>query len=634
MRPASWIGQLGEPTDISWLFGDGGGNHRQPIPRRSALEVLPRVYSFDPIFLGFLRKVVDEANEKLPASVNDRGFCGANGVAVDFSKGKCVAGWSMNPMSYVCNQNDDFATGLGLPLDYHSVRHRQIFEKLWDLVFAEWQPRPLRTPKHSSAGFPTFSYNAIWKRSAGLELLSDIEGVLNCYKKDGLKELAHKAGVVFCYNLNHRSQVDNLGKKRLVHDLLYAYTGGKKGRGDIVADKTVTLPGFPDFSGTRERVVQGAPYLTNLLPQALSTGHLYSLFERFAATFHHTDIKAMAESIPLGYSVVCSDISEYDRSMRTFLLDTMFERMRKKWDERLVDWIDTLLFAPYYTRPLEVDGKRGSFVGGLDLTRDEFPDMPFINRRQVFSGNRSGNALTSLIAKVMKVGDTLCVLDDLLGDCLERMEDYLSGNMPVTIKNNGDDECLIAPSAIVDVYRDYRFGEKQVGYFVAEEEKGQVFSGMMIVPRDGGGFTAWPRLNTVLEKTFIPERSINTVFRPYWPIGMMTRFEGSDNPSHGLLIDIIMKNWRDELTRHYGDLTVMLARAVDAIQFPVASLTAIEKEVLRNPRKLFYAISEDDVSDEIIAQIMGANIMPHEYKDFFRYYTGTIDLSHSSKYKL
>lgn len=624
-----WVDALGPSTDISWLFGDGNGNHAVPLVSRSRIQIVTGVYSFDPRYLNFLDKLVDKVGSTIRHGVDSEGFCCETGLPKPVDNLRTVAGYGANPISYVVCDNSSFIKELGLPDSYRSKRHQAIFEQMWDITFSEWVPRSLKITQDSTAGFPTFSFSAVWKKSASIHIFNNIDRVLDCFEKRDLDEFAHEWGIVFCFNNGKRSQVDSVGKERISFGLQYALSGGLIDD-NVIADKTISsevVGGFNahKFSATRERVVQGASFLSNIVLSGMSTGHMYSMFERFSYTFHHTDIKTAVESIPPGYSLVASDIKEYDRSMATFLIDTMLERARLKWDKRLVDWCELQLFAPYYTRPVDIAGKRGQFVGGQDVDPSDLSRLPFLRKRQIFAGNRSGHAWTSLIAKIMKVADTLCVVDDLMGDVLERMESYLRGEMPVKIKNNGDDEILIAPADIVKLYREYRFNpDKQVGYFVAEPEVGQIFSGSMIMKKSEGGFTASPRISTFFEKTFVPERSVGSNFRKYWTIGILERFNSNDNASHPAAVEAVMSTWRDNMSEHFGDLMSIVKTAHQQLALPDIALSEADRAVLRNPRKLFYQYVEEDINPAVLKLVFGGNILPQEYESFQRFYYGKV----------
>lgn len=622
-----WLKKLGGFDGLPWLFGDGVANHRSSLIPRKSLEVFTHVYTFDPRFHNFMRHLVERLNHDLSPQVDDDLFA-VKGVAQDFNKLLTVAGYGSSPASFVCNENADYARSLGLPSSFRTPRHKAIFEKIWEVTFAEWTARPLRIPKHSTSGFPAFTYDPVWKRETGVHTLGGIDEVMSLVHHGELEDVARDHGIVFCYNLGIRAQVDNPDKVRTAFDLQYASSGGRRGKGDIVCDKRVVLGDgsvVEGFCASRIRVVQGAPFLTGLPLQAIATGHLYSLFKRFPTMFHTTNIKADAEAIPVGHDVLCTDISDYDRSMQAFMLDVMLDKARGVWDERLITWCERLLYAPYYTRPLTPDGRRGVFVGASDLTRSEKERIPYLNRRQVFGGNRSGHPWTSLIAKVMKVADDLCIIDDLMGDVIERFDDYMQGRMAFVIKNNGDDVLLHAPRDLMARYKAYRFGEQQRGYFVASPELGQVFSGDMILRRPEGGYTSCPRLHTLFEKMLVPERGINTVFRSRWTIGILARLMNETHPLHHVAIEAFASTWRDHMQRDFGDFFQMLTDAHALVNIDVNALSAIDKEVLDDPKKLHYKYVEEDVSPDVLRIVLGTNISYDEYKHIpERYYSGSV----------
>lgn len=619
VKPA-WVDAVGDPSTPGWLFSDGVGNHKTPLVSRSPRMLLPKVLSFDDRVLKFIRAWADSSSSELPASVDAAGFVGANGIHRDFSQLKTVAGYSMTPMSYTPVDNAAYAAELGLPADFHSTRHREIFDALWDRIFGSWTPRSIKVPDLSTMGPPVWSNEAHVKRSYGSWLFDHSEEVLSTFASGDLYALARDYGVVHMYNIGRRDQVDTVGKVRLVFPLDYALSAGKKGA-PIAADKRVVMDDgrvYEDFSAGRARVYHGGAFSMNLFLQAVATGTQYAMFENYPYTFHHTDIDAKAKTISATETVSCMDISDYDRSMREFLLRRAFDRARRVWDTRIVDWAEHAEFAAYFSRPLSMEGRPVMVGDWLSM------------KPQVIAGNRSGHAWTSLIAKGMKVFDDLCVLDDLHHDILERMDSYLRGEMPMKIWNNGDDAVIIGPKALIKRFNDHRFNKKHnPGYFVAEPEVGQVFSGKLLQP-NGDGFTAIPRLHTMAEKIYVPERSIGGNFRKYWTVGIMARFnpeqqgQGPLNPSHGTFVELHQRAWRDHMSQHFGDFMQIILREHQFVDMNMDGLTAIDLEVLEDPDKLYYKYRDSDVSPHVLNALFGSAISPDEYVGFTDYYSGTI----------
>lgn len=626
-----WLKALNPDDSVHWIFGSMR-NLQAPLVDRKAKELLLGVYSFDPRVLNYQRLLSNGLNNELSPSTDENGFVGPNGVHRTFDSLKTVSGYCSTPMSYMTRNNAKYVRDLGLYSGFKSDRHKAIFDELFGMVFGRFKYRPLRVPKLSTAGFPTGTSDPVWKRRAGLWLLSNMEEPLDLVAEGRIWDLAKKYGVVFCYKQQKRTQVDNPGKKRKAFDLKYALSGGSQGS-EVEVDKSIVLDTkYDDFNAVRVRAIHGAPFLTNIPLQAVSTGTLYALFNWAGPTFHHTDMNKIADLIEKSGDAVFSDISNYDNSMAEFILDAVAESAGKFWDDRLVTWCKALLYAPYFTQPVDyvMEGNKA-----VAKSRPQMIGDPRLGGKQIIAGNRSGHAWTSLIAKTVKVWDTLCVIDDMLGDVVGNVEAYLQHKMPLKIVNNGDDEGLIGPPDLIQAYRVYRFDPKSnPGYFKAEPEIGQVFSGFMFMKHEGR-VRAIPRLHTPFEKIYVPERSIGGNFRPYWAIGIEQRLtldlspgaDHSQNPSLGKALDIHHRLWRDHMARHFGPLTTIILKGKSMEPAPLATggLSRVDIEVLEKPEKLVYKYTDADVSPTVLKIIAGSNIMPEEYMSFVdKYYSGEI----------
>lgn len=628
-----WLRELSPNDSLSWIFGSFRGL-KSPLVDRKPKELLLGVYSFDPVVLEYVRSLTFEFNKEFTPSLDDKKFVSKNGVHKSFDAMQTVAGYCSQPMSYTVVNNDLYCESLGLSSKtFKRPRHKEIFWELMQLAFSQYKYRPLRVPKLSTAGFPTGTSSEVWKHRAGAWLLRHMEEPLELVGKGSYWQLAKKYGVVFLYKQQKRTQVDPPGKKRWAFNLEYALSGGRRSE-PVAVDKSVKLPGgdFSDFSAVRVRSIHGAPFLTNIPLQAISTGVLYALFDWAGPTFHHTDMTVIAEKIEVSGDAVFSDISNYDMSMREFILRELMAVCREFMDERLVKWCETLLFAPYFTQPVAIpDGPGGP---GFSSLRPQMIGDPRDPENAVIAGNRSGHAWTSLIAKLIKFWDTLCVIDDLTGDVVGNVREYATHKMPLKVVNNGDDEGLIGPPAMVEAFRNYRFSQdSNPGYFAAEPEDGQIFSGFMFM-KEEGRVRAVPRLHTTFEKIYCPERSIGGNFRPYWADGVEDRLtldlspnaDYSQNPSLGKALDIHNRLWHDKMAKKYGSLVqiIMQGKLLEPVREELA-LTRIEREIRDRPEKLIYKYTDEDVSPEFLKMIGGSSIMPHVYAPFIeQYYRGTI----------
>lgn len=604
--------------NLSELFGDGAGNHASPLPARKSLEVMPGVYSWDPAYLSFQRDLSEALDNALTPDVDEELFVGKLGVHTGFDRLRSVAGFSMNPISYVPIENADYCKSLGLPSGWRSPRHRAIAQNVWRLIFSDYKRSNINLPKHSTSGFPEFTYDGKWKRDKAVSIIKDRHAIARLSLANDMVGLFKQFGIVNAFNLNKRDQVEAPSKQRVVFSRDYAL--GRSSKIDI-ADKRVVLNGveYKDFTATRSRVVQGGPWPINFPIQVMATGHLYSLFARFPKTFHHVNNHELCDRFTERGDVALFDVSDYDRSIQDFMYDTKFEVMREFWSEWLVGWCERFHYAPYYTRPLDVAGKKGCFVGN-----------PWNPNKQVHCGNRSGDGSTSLDAKAFKVIDTLTLIDDLFGDVVGNEARYLSWEMVIAIANNGDDEGITGPRDYVRKLVSMRLalnedGSTKHGYFKCGLETGQVFSGDLIHRRDDGSFVPIRRIHTMLEKTLVPERGIGGVFRKFWYLGITDRVTMNEGlPAYNVAIEELNRCWRKHLQSDHGTFWGLIQRAVAENELHSSNYSAVDKAVLYDHAKLFHQFTDADVSPEVLALVV-EKIKDHEVEPFVSdFYQGTV----------
>lgn len=617
-------GKLELNGDLSDVFGDGSAKHRSPLVTRTPRAVIVGadpsrviISSFDPRYINFLQKLTENVNAEVVHELDHQGFSlnGAHGTADNLS---CIAGYMMNPMTYTAFSNAAYRDSLKLKPKYDD-RERRIALNVWRLVFSQWTPSDVKVPMKSSSGTPRYTSDAEWKKEYALWLFEpeNLERCLTFVAKKDRQALAAEFEMIFMTYIQTRLQTESIKKERMVMDREYAMTNGKRGR-LFAADKTVIIEGrkYPEMSAMRARVIQAGPWTINCILQVMFSGTMQSMFRRWPDVFHVNSPERITELIN-GKYIFAGDVKEYDRSMSQDALNVAHEAMAEFWDERLVQMSRDLYFAPYYCRPLELEGARGTFFGN-----------PFDPDSSVISGNKSGHAATSVVAKVNKVIDDLLVLDKLYGD-VEGSEDlYLQGKKVIQIMNNGDDHVIYSfDEKAVQSFRVKRQDPK-AGHYIVEEEKGQVFSGYILMKEmtsRGPQYKAHRRLLTFLERTLCPERSAGSFMRRYWPIGVYERFTtaAASNPLGAQVLDIFLKTYRDTVAGDYGNFMSLVENALYALPTNFSGLDAASRDVLEDPERIHYKYLDSEIDPSVLALI--TNKIPkaairHIGK---RYYTGT-----------
>lgn len=613
-------GSLKPVSDTSFhklAFSNGSAAHSAPLISRSSLTTFPGVYSFEDPSLLFLRELVRVLDIEIPVSIDEDSFS-KTGIHTDFKRLKCPAGFFANPMSYVAVDNTNYRTDeLGLRNDT-TDREKAIAEEVWDLVWKEAKISPVNVAKLSTGGMRRFTHDVQWKLAFAEWLFEadNFERMLNAVDKDDHITLANEFETIYAMYIQKRGQVDSPDKVRMVIDREYAISAGRKGVERPTDKKVIFADGrkYDDFSAIRARVVQAGPWTVNCFLQIVATCTMHSAFGLFPKTFHINTKEEIEEQVN-GKYIFCSDVTEYDRSMPADAIKLAHDMMAKYWDPRIVKASWRLYSAPYYSKPLDINGGLGAWIG--DPT-----DWSF----ELKAGNRSGHAFTSLIGKVNKVIETLCIIDRLypvLGHCKK----FLEGRGPLGVIDNGDDEIVWAlTKADLDAFKKLR-ADLKVGKYVVKPEVGQGFSGLLLC-RDNPESTTYrptPKVHTTFEKLWVPERSIGGLHRRFWTIGVIDRISNIMATEIGRTAwEIHMSVYRKMMAPLFGDFMAVVMREHSKIQFDVASMSAKDKEVLDDPDKLHYKYLTTDISDDVLKVVTSKIPVSAVEKIVTKYYTGVI----------
>lgn len=604
-------------SPLGEIFMDGKAKHLEPLVSRTPREILPGVSSFDHDVLRFLRELSEVAEREFPVDLDDELFT-RTGVHTSFKKLRCPAGYMQSPMSAKTVDNSLLREELGLSPGY-TARQRQIAEMVWKEVWSRAVPAKVNVPKASAGGMRRMTHSVQWKIDYAQWKTQPqrYDQFLTAVERGDTARLANEFEIVYGMYLQKRLQLDDVDKVRLANDWAYALSGGRKGSRSPT-DKRVVLPDgsvWEDFSGLRVRVIDAGPWAVNCDLQMVASSHMQSLFKRWPKTFHVNTAEQITEVVD-GKYVFCSDVSEYDQSMSSDAVAVVFATMRGFYPEGVCRSAERLYEAPYYAKPLSLDGKRGVWVANpLDWTF------------KMNSGNRSGHAFTSLVAKVNKVIETLFLFDHMYPVTNQNLDSYLRGNMPLGIVNNGDDEIVWTVTRTdLAKFKSLR-ARKELGHYSVNAEAGQGFSGLLLVRPDPSvcHYVPTPKLHTPIEKCYIPERSINTMLRKFWPVGWFDRIDSLHRSDAGRAMwDLHNQVYRKHLEPKFGRLMSLLDEGIKNLPLSTASLTHADREVLADPTKLHYKYSVDDVSDAV-ANLITSNI-PSSYTEGWlrRYYKGTL----------
>lgn len=603
---------------LDGVFADGRATHNVPLISRRSQEVLTGLDSFHPSLLSFQRDFRDEMNDALTPDLDENLFS-RSGYHQNMDSFCTVSGYGASPISAVPVDNAGYIEDLGLLANY-TQDQKEISDELWGLIFSQYKFSNLRVPKKSQSGPRRRTVDHIWKKEYAQWMLAgdNFERMLAAFVAGDWLTLANEMEIAFLMYLQKRGQVDSINKVRKVFTLDSVRGADASHPKETEADKRVVIHGveYPDFSAMRMRTIHAGPWVLNWFLQIIATGHMQAMFENYPLTWHVNTAKEIKNAVD-GKHIFCGDVSNYDRSMKRDAIHGPHEVAKRYWDDRIVDCSLCLFNSAYYSRPLGLDDKRGAFVGDMRNFLDE----------QVFCGNRSGHAWTSLIAKGNKVVETLWIFHVMGYEVKGRVHEWLKGTMPCGVVNNGDDEIIwFRNERDIVRFRELRKNHPELIY-VVEPEAGQVYSGMVLTVRDDEPLVYYPvqRLNVAFQKIYIPERPIGGTMRPFWWVGVLERVNARDeHPVGHIAWEIHDRLYHKHLSPVIGPLLSILSNASLNSPLNMSGRSAEDKAVLENPDRLWYRVKDGEVSRDVLDAVT-FNLEWQEFEHFvLKYYTGTI----------
>lgn len=598
----------------------------RPMTHQNGNFQVPNERSTSPEYLQFLDIACRLYNRDLKPSLDSDGYVGATGVHDGFDSIRTPPAYGMKTVTYLPVDNEMKRKEMKLPLTWLRERDRQIYEKLFDIVLRSWHVIDLKVAKNSKSGLPWLEYEVDKK----MEMIRTILGsernfniVLDGVLKENLERLFKDLRYVITFVHNVRWQVDRIGKSRLVADLEYALSGGKRGK-MFPSDKRVVIGGveYPEFSACRLRLIQGLSLLPAAMEQIKFAGHMKHMFVAFPETWHHTSVDSILARLADTDEIEAGDVSDYDSTVPWFMFEAFLKVMSAYYSPAEVEHTRMSLQAPYVTPPVERGAKK-QWVGHPLLAADF----------KLKAGIRSGHPSVSCLGKLFKTGETLCIFDRMNGDVLEKMEEYLSWKRDLRIANSGDDEWDIMPSHRIKEYNVLRYSTDhatQVGYFKVEREAGKGFIGKIVQRTKGRNSTrkALPKIGSRFQKQYQNERGVDSLLRRKWPIGYYARrVLYKENPACRVAEQIDDYAWRKSgLERKHGPVDAIVEREFKLMIAEGGPLPETEADyfVLANPDAVHYAVDEKDVSKSVLDSLCKKVMHDEWLGTFSKHYGGLI----------
>lgn len=607
-RPSSWYftdsarfnpmaskrkGNEWRPKDVRlWATAEDFFSNRQRKDGKKA-----GIYSTDPEYILFKKRLMEMLNEMFPATLDEEGFARNIPVTRDFSQLMATTGIPMDPLNIPPASNVPLMKSLGLNVEgFENDRHELIFNTLFDLMLGTYVPNSYHIAKQSSSTFPHFmsgekSYE--YKIGIAYKILANLEDILDLIEKDDWDTLRKKYYFVMCMNLSVRHQPDSAGKVRNISTI----------EGEIKpSDKKGYLAsqGLDDAEAMRVRTVYGLCGPINYLMSFFMAARRKHYFKEYHFTWHHTGPHELYEGLKDAEEVVGLDVTQMDQTVPGWFLDAYAERLKDIFDPRLAKLFKYVNRAPYYASAI------GSNVPNF------FMGDPFDRSTwNIEVGLASGRADNPDLGKLWMTLVYIILLDSIVPIIVDNphadIDNFLKGNHPVWIlKDMGDDAVVGVRSNDVfaaKLLRDTLQLDDASTYSSLDVEDGVAFLGSILI-KDPAGKLQIPQPNLVsfVVNRLNPERGIDDHFRKLWGQGLQSAVEHYAAMGRPLqeAITAIKDVWK--ATIDYPDPFVCADEHARRAKIQgVGTLNPADLEVLADPSKRFYKFSEEDLSPEVLA---------------------------------
>lgn len=600
----------------------------RPMTHQNGNFQIPNERSITPGYLKFLDIAYVLYKRDLKVSLDDDDYVGETGIHASHESMRTPPGYGMKQVTYLPVDNAAKCSELGLPSTWLRERDRQIYRELFRKVLSSWHVIDLKVAKNSKSGLPWLEYEVEKKIGMIRTILANERNfniVLDGVLKKSLERLFKDLRYVIAFVHNVRWQVDKIGKQRMIADLEYALSGGKRGK-LYPSDKRVVIGGveYPEFSACRLRLIQGLSLLPAAMEQIKFSGHMKHMFVRYPKTWHHRDVNEILSRLKTDEEIEAGDVSDYDSTAHWFMFEEFLSVMAEFYSPGEVEHTRMSLQAPYVTPPVEQGGTR-VWVGNPTIAADF----------KLRAGIRSGHPSVSCLGKLFKTAETLCIFDRMNHDVLEKMDEYLDWKRDLKIANSGDDEWDIMPIHRLKEYSVLRYGVDgkgtgHSGYFKVEREVGKGLTGKIVTRRNKDNRTrrAIPKISSRFQKTYQNERGVDSLLRKRWPIGYYARrVLYKENPACRVAEQIDDYAWKKSgLEAKHGTVDSIVTREFKMMVAQGGAIPETESDylVVAQPDLIHYAVDESDLSQGILDSLCTKVKHDEWLSTFSKHYGGII----------
>lgn len=587
MDPITMFSAYGKDLKNRVFKGSKAGKIYKRGFKDTDIEVYPGIYTHNRVYAKFLVELSDTLAANFPKStVADGLFVGAP-IASDFSTIKTLGG-SIRPLTYSHSRRYED--------DHSDPDVLEMVKRLAQLVYTN--DRSINNPavsNMSSSGAPLFMNDARSKIEHLSVIAQHCDTFINLWSNRDLEGLADKLGVVFLSTAQIRRQadkwVDGMPKRRKYVSYLGAYDLAEN-RDYLPEELTTAIDGVT-LGTCRTRVVNAYSGVLNNIITSVIAPIRDTAEHNFEFTFKHRTQKEKIDKINKFPYSLGLDATQYDASVKYDVMHTWLHSLPVTTE--FAELCETFARSPFYS----------SETGMCD------GDIYNVDTFLYWRGLPSGIAFTSVLGKVNMVSHVLVSLERSLNRKLldQEIVDILKGNSKFGIMNMSDDTILLGGESLVNKVFSHL---KEI--MDVEKEEGTAFLGDLFYKDVSKKLKAAHSMESYVTNWYVPERSINSAFRPYPMFGAVDRRQiFKDHPSFEY-VDQIVKDLFSKYFMDDRDLVELRHMVKPTISGLVK--TAADIEVLTNYEKIFYKYAFSDISKEV-AELFESRI-PDDIKLVFQ----------------
>lgn len=569
------------------------------------VQLYPEIYSDQGATPGTLRKLAIKLSETFKVTENENGTVGPNAIAGDFYQLLTVAGHGMNPITVPPMKNAGIRRELELTDGWASPRHREIFRRLVRLMCATKLPSKVSIRREASTGCPDYVNEVPKKKKELLHALKNLGSFLDLVDKGALLELFVEYNAPIVQTTGERTQADKVtrdgnrfkSKDREVNDEHAARTGDFTSR--KAADKTVMVDGhiLRDHFAGRRRTVFGMSFVPNYVVAAIFSTMRAHYLEAYAFTWKHRTPESILEKMRQFKFLAGFDVKQFDQTVPTFMVDEFCSELKNYVDPRIAKLIRLMFAAPYIVPYPFIAGRSEEKFNPI-FGANPFDEASFTMEL----GLPSGISCNPDFGKLVMMTQYLCLADDFYHDVLEvGIETILRGEHEKYAFLNMGDDCVVLMNE--EPFRNHVLnGEYNAQYMAVEPEKPISFLGNVPYTDERGELQLAPNIASFFVNWLVPEFGVeNHRRRNFWAVGDRERRQHyAKSPAYSEAYGIYEEIFVDGFGRSPSSIT---ADYYDQ-QKKMGSLSFIDALVLQNPSYLQYRFEENQVSPEILDQLV------------------------------